>query len=116
MKINDAEIEFYLPFHKKAYWEEYYKNCNLNIFSEWYFDLHSYNSNIFDINKWDTNAEIIIIGVGNSKIIDYLISKKFVHVTLVDFSSTLIDNLKNKYENLEECKEWDCNFKFILSF
>jgi hypothetical protein len=112
MKNNEGqEMEFNMPFHSKAYWEDYYINYNnLNQLDDWYFDIHFYQSNMFNINKWDKHSEIIILGTGNSKIVDYLLSKKFPHVSLIDFSPYLIDWLKNRYENREDCQEWDCKF------
>jgi len=101
----------YLPFHLSSYWDNFFRNQNLNISFDWYFNLEFYKSNTFNILNWDRNSEIIILGVGNSNIIEYLIKNKFIHVTVVDFSSTLISFLKIKYENLKECAEWDCKLK-----
>jgi hypothetical protein len=115
MKTDNGETDLYVPFHLASYWEEFYKNCDLNNFSEWYFELVEYTSKSFNILNWDKQVEIIILGVGNSNFINYLVENKFEHVTLVDYSSTLINFLKNKYENLEECKEWDC-MKFSFYF
>jgi hypothetical protein len=104
----------YLPFHTPKFWNDYYLNDDLNIMTDWYFNLVNYKSNLFDVSKWDRNSEIIILGVGNSNFIDFLINEKFKHVTLVDFSEVLINHLKNKYENLPACGEWDC--KIYLTF
>ncbi len=110
MNSENVETNINIPFHLNAYWEEFYISSDLITFSEWYFDLHTYSSNKFNIKNWDKDSEIIILGVGNTYFIDFLVQNKFLHVTLVDFSSTLIEYLKNKYENLEECQEWDCKF------
>jgi hypothetical protein len=98
----------YKPFHLRTFWEDYYK-LNIDYPTDWYFDLENFKLKDFDISTWDRNSEIIILGVGNTKLIDYLIVNKFAHVTLVDFSSYLINHLKKKYETLKECAEWDCN-------
>lgn len=119
MKNEISETDLYLPFHLNSYWEEFYRNTDLNNFFEWYFELADYSSKSFDILNWDKQIEIIIIGVGNSNFINFLVENKFEHVTLVDYSSTLINFLKNKYENLEQCKEWDCMelyFNFLNLF
>jgi len=109
MKNNEnSDNEFYVPFHLKSYWEQYYKNAATGENSEWYFDMTKFQSANFNFENFDRQAEIIILGVGNSKIVDYLISKKFLHVTMVDFSQYLIEQLKKKYEVLPECEEWDC--------
>ena len=104
------ESEFNTPFYSKSYWEDYYSSNteNLNQLDEWYIELTSYQSKAFNINKWNKNSEIILLGAGNSKTNEYLISSKFLHVTLIDFSQSLINWLKRSYEHLEQCKEWDC--------
>jgi hypothetical protein len=106
--------ETYKPFHLSTFWDEYYK-LNIDSTTEWYFDLENFKLKDFDISTWDRNLEIIILGIGNSKIIDYLIANKFIHVTLVDFSSFLINHIKKKYESIKECAEWDCKIFYYYS-
>lgn len=95
-----------IPFHLQEYWEDFYKNGALTY--DWYVNLENIQTDYFNIDQWDREAEILIIGVGSSSIIDCLIEKKFLHVTLVDYSEQLISKLKQKYESFEECEEWDC--------
>ena len=59
-------------FNTTNYWDEYYLKNNSMQF-EWYFDVTNYHSSYFDVNNWDKESEILIIGVGQSKIIDFLI-------------------------------------------
>lgn len=104
--MYDNTGNYFIPFHLTQYWDEYYK-YNMTKSSDWYVDLLNFNSNLFNIKNIDIDSEILILGCGNSETIDYFISKKFPHVTLVDFSQVAIEYLKNKYQSLEECKEWD---------
>ena len=102
------EFPTYLPFHMKSFWEKYYKQINMNNLNDWYFELNNLKSKRFDIKSFDQNSEIFIIGVGNSKILDYFLEKKFAHLSVIDFSNSLIEWIKKKYETKPECEEWDC--------
>lgn len=97
---------YYFPFHLKNYWEKQHESITTP--EEWYIDLTTYYNKKFNINLWNKEQEILILGVGYSKLIDHLIAKNFKHVTLVDFSENLMNFLTNKYSNLESCAEWDC--------
>lgn len=100
------ELFPYYPFYSLSYWEDFYSKGVISY--DWYFNLENFNSAKFNIDSWDREAEILILGVGSSTITDYLISKQFLHVTLVDFSPKLISFLKQKYEHMKECEEWTC--------
>jgi len=113
---NTNTIELNVPYHSEKYWEEFYKDNN-SLNYDWYFELNFLKSNYFDLNKINGESEILILGIGNSSIIEYFIKNKFKYVTCVDFSSYLIKNLKEKYENREECLEYDCiNLSFNKNF
>lgn len=110
---NINSIELNVPFHTEKYWDEFYKD-NTNTNYDWYFELNILKSSYFDLINLNPESEILILGVGNSLIIDYFIKNKFKYVTCVDFSSHLIKQLKEKYENKEECLEYDCKLIIIL--
>lgn len=105
----NSNVELNVPFHTEKYWDEFYKE-NPNTNYDWYFELNLIKSNHFDLTNLNPELEILILGIGNSSIIDFFIKNKFKYVTCVDFSSYLTKQLKEKYENKDECLEYDCNF------
>jgi hypothetical protein len=105
---NNKENPTYIPFHMKVFWEKYYKKIHLDNYNDWYFELHKQRSKLFNINSFDLDAEILLLGVGNTKMVDYFLEKNFTHISMVDFSDTLIEWIKSKYEANEKCEEWDC--------
>lgn len=105
---NKSEYPTYLPFHLKSFWEKYYKKINLDEYDDWYFELHKHRSKLFNINSFELETEILLLGVGNSKMADTFLQKNFTHISMVDFSEKLIDWIKSKYEKNELCEEWDC--------
>lgn len=96
----------YVPFYTLNYWEEFYSKGVITY--DWYFNLENIQKDYFNIDSWDRTAEILILGAGSSALTDYLISKQFLNVTLVDFSPKLVAFLRQKYEHLKECEEWTC--------
>lgn len=106
--IPKSEYPSYIPFHMKSFWEIYYKNLSDIKLNDWYFELQNYQSKIFDFNSIDKDGEVLILGVGNSKLVEYLIEKKFTHVCMIDFSENLNKWMQSKYGSRTECEEWDC--------
>lgn len=98
----------HMPFHTKDFWETYYKQTGFNTNNDWYFPLINLPSKLFDLSSLSKDNEILITGVGTSSILDYLMNNKFIGVTCIDFSESLIKHLKSKYENSKDCSEWDC--------
>ena len=47
----------------------------------------------------DKNISILIPGCGNSYEAEYLLSKGFTNITLIDIAPTLVDNLEEKFKN-----------------
>jgi hypothetical protein len=110
-------MDFNIPFYSREYWENYYKENGFEGYDDWYFDMQNIKFKRFNFNTLDKSNEIMIIGVGNSSLIDFLIDKSFQYVTLVDFSKTLIEHLRAKYENVKLCEDWDCKYQyFIIKF
>ena len=93
------------------YWNEFYASNGFENLPEWYYDFQKINND--EINKWNTNSEILIVGIGTSSIIEFLSSKKFPYVTILDYSEPVIELHKTKYEL--EFDEWDCNFNILIS-
>jgi hypothetical protein len=103
--------EFNIAFYSREYWEEYYKENGFDSLGDWYFEFQKVKLKDFSLESFEKTSETMLIGVGCSSLIDYLIELQFKHVTLVDFSRTLIDHLKLTYENRRNCEEWDCKYK-----
>ena len=96
----------YLPFHSKAFWDNFYKNQiqdNNNI--NWYFDLTKLQTNDFSLNNFKKDDEILLIGPGLSSTLDYLDNNNFLNVTIFDFSEELTRVLSEKYN--KDNKEWE---------
>jgi hypothetical protein len=93
------------------YWNEFYLSNGYENLPEWYYDFQKINYD--EINKWNINSEILIIGAGTSSLLEYLSSKKFPYITVLDYSEPVIKFLKRKYEI--EFQEWDCIYFLISS-
>jgi hypothetical protein len=96
----------YLPFHSKAFWDNFYKNQiqdNNNI--NWYFDLTKLQTNDFSLKNFKKDDEILLIGPGLSSTLDYLDNNNFLNVTIFDFSEELTRILSEKYN--KDNKEWE---------
>jgi SAM-dependent methyltransferase len=52
----------------------------------------------------DKNISILIPGCGNSYEAEYLLSKGFTNVTLIDIAPTLVENLNKKFKNFPNIK------------
>ena len=107
--INSQSVT-YLPFHTKKFWDEFYLKRGKEIIN-WYFDLTKIDFPEFSIKNLSLEDEILIIGPGNSSILDYLFNNNFENICLYDFSSELIEILKEKYKNTE----WEIEEKDITT-
>lgn len=79
--------------------KEYWENRYLNEDTGW--DTGSITTplkNYIDQLK-DTHLKILLPGAGNSYEFDYLIERHFINTTVIDISSTPINNLYSKYPN-----------------
>ena len=92
------------------YWNEFYLSNGYENLPEWYYDFQKINND--EIDKWNVDSEILIVGVGTSSILEYLASKKFPFVTVLDYSESVIELLKRKYEL--EFDDWDC-IQYLIS-
>ena len=82
-----------LPLNEN-YWDKQYQN------NETGWDLKSVSPPLkeFIDTLTDKNLKILIPGCGNAYEAEYLLDKGFNNVTLIDISSTLVNNLKKKFE------------------
>ena len=83
-----------LPLNEN-YWDKQYKN------NETGWDLKSISPPLkeFIDTLTDKNLKILIPGCGNAYEAEYLLGKGFHNLTLIDISSTLVNNLKKKFED-----------------
>ena len=81
------------------------------ISDEWYLSYEQLEGVIKTRLYEDKETEIMILGCGMSNIGAKLYEEGYSYITNVDFSSTVIDYMKNKHQMFEEmdCK-WLCSF------
>ena len=107
MTNENSNIELNVPFHTEKYWDTFYKE-NLSLQYDWYFELNLLKTNNFDLKNLNQESEILLLGIGNSSLLDFFIKNKFNYITSLDFSPIIINYLKIKYENIEQTSEYDC--------
>jgi ubiquinone/menaquinone biosynthesis C-methylase UbiE len=84
-----------MNFNAKSHWEDIYKRKMPNEVS-WTQEIPQTSIDFiksFDLPK---NAEIIDVGGGESKFIDYLLSKGYENITVLDISKNAIEKAKKR--------------------
>lgn len=104
-----------VEMHKKEYWNIFYKENNYKTV-DWYFELQNLSKNVFDLNSYNRDTEILVIGVGSSSITDILVKEKFSRCIFIDFCQGLIEHLADKYLSNDSLADWDCKLKIFLIF
>ncbi|KAL0223502.1 hypothetical protein P9112_002892 [Eukaryota sp. TZLM1-RC] len=85
------------------YWEERYKKePNTNF--DWYITYTSFKSVINSL--LDENHRILVVGCGNSRLSQQLHDDGFKHVTSIDISQWVIDQMQEKYRETCPDLEW----------
>ncbi|CAM4196828.1 methyltransferase domain-containing protein [Flavobacterium weaverense] len=82
------------------YWDDQYKAKNTG------WDLGTVSPPIksyFNTLK-DKNIAILIPGCGNTYEAEYLLDKGFTNITIIDIAPTLVQELKNKFDNNKSIK------------
>lgn len=77
----------------------FWDNCYLNNQTGWDMKQVSPPLKKFIDNLENQNLKILIPGCGNAYEAEYLLSKGFTNVTLIDFSKVVTDKLKEKYKD-----------------
>ena len=95
---NNNNSITYLPFHSKQFWNQFYRKRGKEIIN-WYFDITKLDIPEFSLKNITKEEEVLIIGSGNSSILSYFASNNYDKITIFDFSSELINILKDKYKN-----------------
>jgi hypothetical protein len=100
-----------LSFSNETFWNKYYTNNKFSTI-DWYFKFQEADLKLFKLSSLPVDSEILILGCGTSSIIDYFLEKKYTRIIFVDFSTSLIDFLTDKYLNKKEnasiVADWDC--------
>ena len=84
-----------MNFNAKSHWEDIYKKKMPNEVS-WTQEIPQTSIDFiksFDLPK---NAEIIDVGGGESKFVDYLLSKGYENITVLDISKNAIEKAKTR--------------------
>ena len=84
-----------MNFNAKSHWEDIYKRKMPNEVS-WTQEIPQTSIDFiksFDLPK---NAEIIDVGGGESKFVDYLLSKGYENITVLDISKNAIEKAKKR--------------------
>ena len=84
-----------MNFNAKSHWEDIYKRKMPNEVS-WTQEIPQTSIDFiksFDLPK---NAEIIDVGGGESKFVDYLLSKGYENITVLDISKNAIEKAKTR--------------------
>lgn len=97
---SNSNAVTYLPFHLSKFWNDFYTSKGIETFN-WYFDLTKLEIPEFNYKQWSKESELLLIGSGTSSFLDYLNSKDIETVTLIDFSTVLVEKLKDKYPKWE---------------
>lgn len=95
--VNSQSVT-YIPFHTKKFWDEFYLKRGKEIIN-WYFDITKLDIPEFSLKNITKEEEVLIIGSGNSSILSYFATNNYDKITIFDFSSELINILKDKYKN-----------------
>ena len=95
---NNNNSITYLPFHSKQFWNQFYRKRGKEIIN-WYFDITKLDIPEFSLKNITKEEEVLIIGSGNSSILSYFATNNYDKITIFDFSSELINILKDKYKN-----------------
>ena len=101
-----------MNFNTKSHWEDIYKNKMPNEVS-WTEQRPQTSIDFFESFKLSKQSSIIDIGGGESRFVDYLLSKGYENITVLDISKNAIDKAKEMTENLNP-KEID-RFVNLLS-
>ena len=83
-----------------SYWDAQYKSETIG----WDLGIISPPIKSYIDSYSNKEASILIPGCGNSYEADYLLQQGFTDVTVIDIAPSLVETLKNKYQNNEHIK------------
>lgn len=106
-------------FSSQSFWDAYYKRTDFKT-NDWYLQIEKIPLKKFNFSKYTSESEILMVGIGTSSIIDYLIECGYKKVIFVDFCEDLINYLSDKYLNNDKYSkitaDWDCKIILVKVF
>ena len=84
-----------MNFNAKSHWEDIYKRKMPNEVS-WTQEIPQTSIDFIESFDLPKNSEIIDVGGGESKFIDYLLSKGYENITVLDISKNAIEKAKTR--------------------
>ena len=84
-----------MNFNAKSHWEDIYKRKMPNEVS-WTQEIPQTSIDFIESFDLPTTSEIIDVGGGESKFIDYLLSKGYENITVLDISKNAIEKAKTR--------------------
>lgn len=89
----------------KKHWENVYETKQPNEVS-WTQEIPTTSLQFIDSFGIDKNAAIIDIGGGDSRLVDYLLDKGFVNISVLDISSKSLEKAKHRLGSKAEKVNW----------
>ncbi len=94
-----------MDFNTKAHWEDIYKKKMPNEVS-WTQEIPQTSINFLESFNLSKGSSIIDVGGGESKFVDYLLSKGYENITVLDISKNAIEKAKTRIGVNSEKVKW----------
>ena len=94
-----------MDINTKSHWEEIYKKKKPNEVS-WTQETPQTSIDFLASFNLPQKAAIIDVGAGESKFVDYLLSKGYTNITVLDISKNAIDKAKRRIGISSEKVKW----------
>ena len=91
----------YPDYSSRKYWDTRYTR-EKGLSFDWLQPYESIREIIITALKGDHEAEILIIGCGNSQLSEKLYEEGYRYITNIDFSSTVIEEMKLRHQHYED--------------
>ena len=89
----------------KVHWENIYTQKNTKEVS-WYQPVPQVSLRLINELKIPKDANIIDVGGGDSVLVDFLLNEGYTNITVLDISSSAIENAKNRLGEKAELVTW----------
>jgi ubiquinone/menaquinone biosynthesis C-methylase UbiE len=110
LKIMSEDLELpdtFPDYSTREYWETRYSSESTSY--DWLLPYSQLRSILLSKLHNNLNSEILILGCGNSRLGEELYQENFHNITNIDFSSTVIRQMQEKYEDLDEMDFMEMN-------
>ncbi|CAG8660092.1 9461_t:CDS:2 [Funneliformis caledonium] len=91
-----------IEYQNKEYWEERYSKLESHETFDWFNKTYKELKPLFDIYLPDKNVSILMLGCGNSTLSEDMYDVGYHHITNVDFSETVIENMRFRCKDRTE--------------